>query len=123
MLNTTRSILFLFILCTLFTTLTGCEGLEKTDKVRSEVLTQVNGKSLLYEMHLTGLDKYRYVYRLAGPQDTTQIFETRFTDETGNYAGMELEQTPNGLKIILDRPVEKQTKTIDGVIFELEGTK
>lgn len=103
--------------------LAGCEGLEKTDKIRSEVLTKVNGKSLVYEMYLTGLDKYRYVYRLAGPGDTTQIFETSFTDDSGNYAGMELEQTRNGLKIILERPVEKQTKTIDGFTFELEGTK
>jgi hypothetical protein len=120
MLKNLKPLLFLPFV---FSMLTGCEGLEKTDKIRSEVLTEVKGKSLVYEMYLTGLDKYRYVYKLAGPQDTTQLFETSFTDASGNYASMELEQTRKGLKILLDRPIEKQSKTVEGVTFELEGTK
>jgi hypothetical protein len=111
-------LLFIFIAC-----LSSCEGLEKTDLIKRQTITQVQNKELVYEMYLTGLDKYRYTYKLVGPQDSTQLFEAKFTDETANNLEMEIEQSSNRFRIILDRPTETQTKTVDGVTFELAGTK
>ncbi|MBK0403709.1 hypothetical protein I5M27_11980 [Adhaeribacter sp. BT258] len=100
-----------------------CDALEKTDRVRSEVITEVKGKNLVYEMWLTGTEKFHYKFMLAGPQDTTQLFEAKFQDPTASEAIMEIEQTNSGLKIVLDKQIEKQTKTVDGVTYELEGKK
>ncbi|HSI90902.1 MAG TPA: hypothetical protein VK927_07265 [Adhaeribacter sp.] len=105
------------------TILTSCEALEKTDMIRSEPIMQVQDQTLIYEMYLTGTDKYRYAYKLVNAQDTTQLFEAKITDETANNLGMEIEKTGNGYKIILDKPIEKQQKTVDGVTYQLEGTK
>ncbi|MFC5271072.1 hypothetical protein [Adhaeribacter terreus] len=104
-------------------TLASCDALEKTDRVRSEVITEVKGKNLMYEMWLTGTEKFHYKFILAGPQDTTQLFEARFQDPTASEAIMEIEQTGSGLKIVLDKQIEKQSKTVDGVTYELEGKK
>ena len=111
-------LLFAFVCC-----LSSCEALEKTDLIKREVITDVKGKSLVYEMYVTGLDKYRYNYKLVSPQDSTQLFEVRFMDETANNMEMEIEQSRNRIKIILDRPTEHQTKTVDGFTYELQGTK
>jgi hypothetical protein len=100
-----------------------CESLEKTDLVRSEVITNVQGKTLAYELYLTGTEKYRYNFILAGPQDTTQLFEIRFTDETANNMAMEIEQGNNRIKIKLDKKIVPQSKTVDGFTYELEGIK
>src|SRR5688500_15434069 len=80
--------------------LISCDALEKTDKVRSEVITGVKGKNLVYEMWLTGAEKFHYKFLLAGPQDTTQLFETRFQDAGGAEAIMDIRQTGTGLKIL-----------------------
>ncbi len=111
-------LLFIFMCC-----LSSCEGLEKTDLVKRQTITQVQNKDLVYELYLTGLDKYRYTYKLVGPQDSTQLFEAKFLDETANNLEMEIEQSGKRLKIILDRPTETQTKTVDGVTFELAGSE
>ena len=103
--------------------LNSCESLEKTDLVRSEVITNVKGKNLVYKMYLTGTDKYRYNFMLASPKDTTQLFETHFTDESANYVEMEVEQNQNSLKILIDKQIEPQAKTIDGFTYKLEATK
>src|SRR5690606_26119015 len=104
-------------------TLASCDALEKTDRVRSEVITEVKGRNLVYEMWLTGTEKFHYRFMLAGPQDTLQLFDAKFQDPTASEAIMEIEQTRSGLKILLDKQIEKQTKTVDGVTYELEGTK
>ena len=103
--------------------LSSCEALEKTDLVKSETITTVEGKAVVYEMYVTGLDKFRYNFSLAGIKDTTQLFEARFTDETASDVAMEIEQTRKHLKIKLDRPTPTQTKTINGFTYELSGTK
>ena len=116
--------LCLFLLLSGFVfALASCDSLEKTDRVRSEVITDVKGKNLIYEMWLTGTEKFHYKFMLAGPQDTTLLFETRFQDPNANEAVIEIEQTRSGLKIVLDKQIEKQTKTVDGVTYELEGKK
>ena len=114
--------LFLLLFGFVFT-LSSCDALEKTDRVRSEVITEVKGKNLVYEMWLTGTEKFHYKFMLAGPQDTTQLFETKFQDPTAAEAVMDIRQTSTGLKILLDKQIEKQSKTVDGVTYELEGTK
>jgi hypothetical protein len=101
----------------------GCEGLEKTDLIERKEIMNIDNKSLLYELHLTGLDKYRYTYKLATNHDTIQLFETRYTDETANNITMEIEHERNRIKLLLDRPTEHQSKTVDGITYELEGTK
>lgn len=103
--------------------LSSCDSLEKTDRVRSEVITEVKGKNLVYEMWLTGTEKFHYKFMLAGPQDTVQLFEAKFQDPTASEAVIEIEQTGSGFKIVLDKQIEKQSKTVDGVTYELEGTK
>ena len=103
--------------------LSSCDALEKTDMVRSEVITEVKGKNLVYEMWLTGTEKFHYKFMLTGPQDTTQLFEARFQDPTASEAIMEIRQTRTGLKILLDKQIEGQSKTVDGVTYELQGTK
>ena len=103
--------------------LSSCEALEKTDLVKSEIITTVQGKAVIYEMHVTGLDKFRYNFLLAGLKDTTQLFEARFTDETACDVAMEIEQTHKHLKIKLGRPTPTQTKVIDGFTYELQGSK
>jgi hypothetical protein len=108
------SILFFF---------SSCESLEKTDLVRREVITKVENKTLVYELYLTGLDKYRYTFKLVGTQDSTQLFEAHFTDETANYMNIDIEQEKNNIRIILDKPVEHQTKTVDGFTYELASAK
>lgn len=115
--------LTLFLLLLTFGFLSGCDALEKTDRVRSEVITEIKGKNLVYEMWVTGTEKFHYKFMLAGPQDTTQLFEARFQDPTASEAVMEIEQTRAGLKINLDKQIETQTKTVDGVTYELVGTK
>ena len=114
----------LFLLLSGFVfTLASCDALEKTDRVRSEVITEVKGKNLVYEMWLTGTEKFHYKFMLTSPQDTTQLFEARFQDPTASEAIMEIRQTRTGLKILLDKQIEGQTKTVDGVTYELQGTK
>jgi hypothetical protein len=114
-------IFFAFFVFTL--SMSSCDSLEKTDRVRSEVITEVKGKNLVYEMWLTGTEKFHYKFMLAGPQDTVQLFEAKFQDPTASEAVIEIEQTGSGFKIVLDKQIEKQSKTVDGVTYELEGKK
>ena len=100
-----------------------CDSLEKTDKVRSEIVTATNGDTLVYEMYLTGLKKFRYEFNVVNNRDTTSVFETSFEDSKGNEAMMEIEPINGGLRITLDKPVDDQTKTVNGVIYELKGTE
>ena len=83
----------------------------------------VNGDTLVYQMYLTGLYKFRYEFNLVNNRDTTNVFTTEFTDEAGNEAIMEIEPSPTLVRIVLDKPVADQTKTIKGVTYELKGTK
>ena len=107
----------------LFSGLTSCDSLEDTSLVRTETVMPVSGDTLIYQMYMTGLYKFRYEFNLVNSRDTTNVFSTEFTDESGNEARMEIEPSATLIRIELDKPIENQTKTIKGVTYELKGTR
>lgn len=112
-----------FLLFLLALAIFSCSSLEQTDKIRSEMITATDGDTLLYEMYQTGLDKYRYEYNLKNGNKTTQLFTAEFTGEAGSEARMDIERGRNEIRVILDKPIENQSKQVNGTNYVLKGTK
>lgn len=106
--------------------LTNCDSLEDTSLVRTEPLSIINGDTLLVDMYMTGLYKFRYEFSLSnGQRKIPKLFVAEFEDKNGNEAQLEIEQSANLVRVIMDKPVTGYSVPAPdtGVRYELQGTK
>ena len=118
-----KNLKLLALLGAAIVTFSACEALQDEAAVKSETITEINGRSFVYELFKTGPDKYRYEFNLIGPADTTQIMTADLHASDGNEPTMEIEQGRNSIKVLVDKPIGTGSKTIDGFTFEIVGSK
>ena len=116
-----KQITILFFILVLW--MSSCDIFNQNDFIEREKITEIGKMILIYDLYQTGIDNYRYEFKLIAGQDTTHLFESYLNDATANNSQFSIEKGHNEIRLKINKPIGIQEKEASGITFKLEGIK
>ena len=113
----------LLILFGLLIWINSCELFNQNDFIETFKIADIDDKELVCNLYQTGIDNYRYEFKIIKSQDTTDLFDAYLNDATANNSIFTLEKENEKMIIISNKPIGRLEQKVHGQIFILEGVK
>jgi hypothetical protein len=95
----------------------------QNDFIETIKIAAIDDNELICNLYQTGIDNYRYEFKIIEGQDTTDIFDTYLNDATAKNSTFTIEKENEKIVIISNKPIGRLEKEVGGQTFVLEGIK
>jgi hypothetical protein len=100
-----------------------CSLLEQNEIIRTEEIGDIKGKKLIYSLYQTGIDNYRFEFKVVNSKDTSEITTMFLNDASANYLKFEIQEYPAKVMIRVNKPIGNETKRIGEINYEIRGNQ
>lgn len=96
----------------------GCSSLYRNDYLHTLQLTDSKQPELICKVYQTGIDNYRYEFKLTENGDTTELFDAYLNDASQTEDFM-IEESSGHVGILSHQNLGNTSKTVRGVRYDL----
>ncbi len=100
-----------------------CNSFNKNDFVKSDKIYEIEERELFYELYQTGIDNFRYEFKVIYKKDTIKLFNAYLNDATAKNSSFTIENKNGIININSNKPIGNFEKTEFGMNFKLNGIR